>query len=997
MHKDPIHPYRVAAEAWPVALGSHRAIVGVEHSTDAVLAHIIWRRRDLEPERKDIIVIDRATGKTIRNRFGRNFAQESAEVVFQPVTVPGEYEVYYLPFDQASQWGLDAGSYKAMEDTGDAEWLQRHTAIEGTAAASVLAIECRTPFDNAHPMGRPATAEEAAGLLEAYEDEPYLLFPTPREFPIRMDDRLPVRWIETGPSNELAVEACGNEYFAFQIGVFAARNRLQSLSVSFSDFVQSRTGILPVESSAKSQAGRLTYSAFRCFNLGGVDCHGKPFQKEVSVERGKVQALWFGVDIPMDIAPGEYAGTVTIQPANAHPRHIALRITIKPELLADRGDGEPWRHSRLRWLDSTVGSEDELVPPFLPVKVTGRTAKLLDRSLTFGANGLPTRIRSRGRDILISPIQFTISAEGRSFGVPPSGGIRILPPEGGTPSATSASWKANGRHPLFTLHTQAAMEFDGFVSYELSLRAERETFVDDIALHIPLRREIATYLMGMGHRGGKRPEHFDWVWDWSRHQDSVWIGDANAGLRIQLRDDSYEQPLKVKYLQKPLKLPRSWHNAGHGGCSIREVGNDCVLFKANCGARKMAAGEELRFDFTLLITPVKPIDTAKHFRTRHFHSDAPVKKAVEHGANNITIHHATSPYPYINCPFLTADRLRAHADEAHRRGLKLRTYYTVRELTNHVPELWALRSLGDEIFLPGDGGGSAWLQENLVTGYSPNWYHRFADGDVCAAITEAPSSRWHNYSLEGLRWLIASVGIDGIYIDDTNLDRTTMRRARRILERLRPGALVDLHSNNMYWGFYGLACTANVYMDLFPCIDSLWFGESFDYTRTSPDYWLTEISGIPFGLMGEVMPYARVANPWRAALYGMHARMPVGDPTHDPRPIFRVWDEFGIADAKMIGYWEKDCPVRTDHPDVHATAYMRSGKTLIALASWAEETTRVKLQIDWTALGLNSRKARLRAPRVEHFQDAATFRPSDTITVESQCGWMMILEHADRC
>ena len=393
-----------------------------------------------------------------------------------------------------------------------------------------------------------------------------------------------------------------------------------------------------------------------------------------------------------------------------------------------------------------------------------------------------------------------------------------------------------------------------------------------------------------------------------------------------------------------------------------------------------------------MITPCKPIDTATHFRTRHFHSAAPVEKAIEQGANQITIHHATAPYPYINYPFLTADRLRAHADEAHRRGLKMRTYYTVRELTNHVPELWALRSVGDEIFIKGDGGGHAWLQENLAKDYSPNWYHAFENGDVCSAIAETASSRWHNYWLEGLRWQIENVGIDGIYIDDTNLDRVTMQRARRILERLRPGALVDLHSNNMYWGFYGLACTANSYMDLFPYIDSLWFGESFDYTRTSPDYWLTEISGIPFGLMGEVLPYACVSNPWRAALYGMHARMPVADARHDPRPIFKVWDEFGIADAKMIGYWEKDCPVRTNHKDVLATAHVREGKTLIALASWAEEATNVKLTIDWKALGLNARKTKLHAPEIARLQDAATFRPGDTITVDPQRGWMMILE-----
>ena len=45
-----------------------------------------------------------------------------------------------------------------------------------------------------------------------------------------------------------------------------------------------------------------------------------------------------------------------VQVENAPAKEINLRLTIKPEVLADRGDGEPWRHSRLRWLDSTIQS-----------------------------------------------------------------------------------------------------------------------------------------------------------------------------------------------------------------------------------------------------------------------------------------------------------------------------------------------------------------------------------------------------------------------------------------------------------------------------------------------------------------------------------------------------------------------------------------------------------------------------------------------------------------
>ena len=49
-------------------------------------------------------------------------------------------------------------------------------------------------------------------------------------------------------------------------------------------------------------------------------------------------------------------------------------------------------------------------------------------------------------------------------------------------------------------------------------------------------------------------------------------------------------------------------------------------------------------------------------------------------------------------------------------------YYTVRELTNAVTEIWALRSLGDEILGSGKGGGFPWLREHFDSDYTPQWY-----------------------------------------------------------------------------------------------------------------------------------------------------------------------------------------------------------------------------------------------------------------------------------
>ena len=64
---------------------------------------------------------------------------------------------------------------------------------------------------------------------------------------------------------------------------------------------------------------------------------------------------------------------------------------------------------------------------------------------------------------------------------------------------------------------------------------------------------------------------------------------------------------------------------------------------------------------------------------------------------------------------------------------------------------------------------------------------------------------------------------------------------------------------------------------------------------------------------------------------------------------------------------------------------------MIALASWAKEPVHVRLAIDWKKLGLDPKKAVLRAPAIDNFQDAAEFEPGDPIRVEPGKGRLLIL------
>jgi hypothetical protein len=238
--------------------------------------------------------------------------------------------------------------------------------------------------------------------------------------------------------------------------------------------------------------------------------------------------------------------------------------------------------------------------------------------------------------------------------------------------------------------------------------------------------------------------------------------------------------------------PPTWGNGGKGGVSIREDGGR-VLATAFSGPRVLKVGQPVTFEFALLVTPVKPLDPATHFRTRYYHcgdnwtpagnDPAPTPEALAAGVNVVNLHHASIYNPYINYPFLKTAELKRLTDDMHRKNVKVKVYDTVRELSNMVTELWALRSLGDEVVARGGGGGYAWCQEHMLTGYTPAWFQRFSDGPPDAAFVTSGESRWYNYYIEGIGWLVRHAGIDGLYLDDVTYDRHILQRVRAVMNR----------------------------------------------------------------------------------------------------------------------------------------------------------------------------------------------------------------------
>jgi hypothetical protein len=210
-----------------------------------------------------------------------------------------------------------------------------------------------------------------------------------------------------------------------------------------------------------------------------------------------------------------------------------------------------------------------------------------------------------------------------------------------------------------------------------------------------------------------------------------------------------------------------------------------------------------------------------------------------------------------------------------------------------------------------------------------------------------------------------------------------MQRVRRVVD-LRPGAMIDLHGNRDWW-----SCNSPVgyYMEHFPYVDRLWFGEAFN-PDSPPDFWLVEMSGIPFGLSSDML---QNPNPWRGMLFGMTARSLHGG-AQSPTPIWKLWDEFGIQDAAMIGWWDSAAPVKTGQGDILATVYVKPGKSLVAIASWAKDPASVTLDVNWKQLGIDEKRARITAPAIANFQDARQFSPGEAVPVAPGRGWLLVID-----
>ena len=972
------HPnYTKAFESY----GNHRVVIQTTDPSNNITQAIIpWRRRDNQPNEKDVIIIDAKSNTVVNKKYVIESNNEFGHLIFKPNKGSNTYYVYFLPHSSTGGY-YPKLTYNKPKESLDKSWLSEVKlnleTVSNIAKAKIISMQAIDDFHSFYPMEVIATKKEVSKFINNYPKD-YYLFPEYRENSIKMVDFLPFRWIsETKKINGISDNVFKGEFYSFQIGIFSPNKRLEDIDINFLDF--------------KSKNGyKIKKEMITCFNKGGIDLNGKEFSKTISVNSGKTQALWFGIEIPENTKKGSYMSQIIINPKNFIADTIFVELNVSDKGIANYGDDNPKNMSRMRWLNSTIGTgKDFIIKPFTPVSVSNNIISILGRDIKLNNFGFPenifsyfteemTKLKEEKEGILAHPIKFDIIRKNNLKVEWKTNSYKI-----NQTHKSSTYWESTNISNDFTMNISGVLEYDGMLDYKINIIANKDVNIKDIKLLIPMEKEAAKYILGLGLKGGKFKENITWKWDVTKHQEGAWLGNINKGIQYVLRDETYERPLNTNFYQaKPLNLPNSWYNNKKGGINITSE-NGIVNIENYSGERSMKEGETLNFNIRFLITPFKTIDTKEHFNTRFVHKYVPVDSVIKFNGTIVNVHHANEINPYINYPFYNIEKQKAYIEEAHGKGIRVKLYNTIRELSYKAHELFALKSLGDEILNDGKGGGHSWLQEHFKSNYHSAW-HATEVND--AAILNKGTSRWTNYYIEGINWLAKNNKIDGLYLDDIAFSRATVKRIANVFNKHRDSFVIDLHSANQYNHRDGFINSAFLYMEHFPYISRLWFGEYFQYDL-EPDYWLTEVSGIPFGLTGEMLE--KGGRPYHGLIYGMTTRV---YHIYNPGAIWNLFKEFDIENSEMLGYWVEKSPIKIDNNKIKSTIYKHNDKVLIVIGSWSNKDENIELIIDWKELGINKEKAHLRSPNIGGLQNYNTFEIDKAIPINRNSGLILILD-----
>jgi hypothetical protein len=585
-----------------------------------------WRRRDVRPEAKDVLVAFRPVGNAndtvaVSNRVVLAINGSVGRILIDASHGAGRYEFYYLPYiSNGASFGRK-DSYIPMHRNGTSTkaWLDavvgagwKLDEAEGVNSPQFVAAqtslelsgspryEAQTPHDLFTCMEVAATPFELAALYSQHaKGQPALLIPYDNQHVVRSFAFVSTKYLLYEKSkpiwalpSPIKLQAAPNQYLVWQLAVVAIFQGIRWANIS-----NIRVDYGPLVS-ADNKGESIPAANLSCFNINGVDQMGVTFtmQPHINVSLGPILPLWLGVDLGMAVS-GTYEGSVTVtadvdgMPStwSASQRYS---IGITPPALPDRGDHNASLLSRVRWLNSRFGLDNaaatnfDLPLPFTPIRrhLENATLELYGKTITVGNSGLPATIAVASppyapRDVLEAPMSITVNGDDLVMGSSPLHFTKITPAQAAWTSRFSLS------DQKVAVQVNASINFDGYAEFAVQVEpAAAVAGVEDptegdisVDISIPLTKTACRWMMKGGGTGVPvgNVTSFDYRWSAGKPDNLFWIGSVQAGVRLRLRgpEFSWLQPRgPYHYADLPptnSSLPKYWHNGGKGGVRLR--------------------------------------------------------------------------------------------------------------------------------------------------------------------------------------------------------------------------------------------------------------------------------------------------------------------------------------------------------------------------------------------------------------------------------------------
>jgi hypothetical protein len=240
------------------------------------------------------------------------------------------------------------------------------------------------------------------------------------------------------------------------------------------------------------------------------------------------------------------------------------------------------------WYDNGLGEEDEVPPPWEPLKVKDVTVS--SWGATINCDGiLPQKIMMRdGTNILNFPISFRVSSfDGKILQIP------LSKAELTSQGKSYCTFESTAVAEEYTIRSKKKIEFDGFLINNIEVEIQKDLRLGKLWLDIPIKREYAKYynICGtwpsyLGIPSGRIPS----AGMQKGFEPCIWVGDEDRGFAICTEENNH------------------WVNRATDRVIELLFEGDTLMVRLNLCDEELSLkkGQKLSYKFGFLATPSRP-------------------------------------------------------------------------------------------------------------------------------------------------------------------------------------------------------------------------------------------------------------------------------------------------------------------------------------------------------------------------------------------------------